>query len=74
MMKMLRKDSSLFIKNFNLIKKYGWTLIGIPDKPNNLMFDKEYFCIHEDLFDRIQSTHQDKNISLDITSIVFVMQ
>ena len=26
------------------------------------MSDHEYFCIHDDIFDRIQSTHQDRNI------------
>ena len=26
------------------------------------MSNHEYFCIHDDLFDRIQSTHQDRNI------------
>ena len=26
------------------------------------MSDHQYFCIHDDLFDRIQSTHQDRNI------------
>ena len=26
------------------------------------MSDHEYFCIHDDLFDIIQSTHQDRNI------------
>ena len=24
--------------------------------------DHDYFCIHDDLFDRIQSPHQDRNI------------
>ena len=33
-------------------KKIGWTLIEIPDEHNGLIFDHEYFCIHEDLFDR----------------------
>ena len=27
------------------------------------MSDHEYFCIHDDIFDRIQSTHQDRNVS-----------
>ena len=29
------------------------------------MLDHEYFFIHDDIFDRIQSTHQDNNITLN---------
>ena len=43
-------------------KIYGWTLIEIPEKPDGNLFDHEYFFIHDDLFDRIQSTRQDRNI------------
>ena len=43
-------------------KNAGWTLIVIPDKPDGNLSDHEYFCIHDDLFDRIQSTNQDRNI------------
>ena len=43
-------------------KNSGWTLIGIPEKPHVIFFDCEYFCIHDYIFDRIQSTHQDRNI------------
>ena len=43
-------------------KNVGWNLIGIPEKPDGTLSDHEYFCIHDDLFDRIQSTHQDRNI------------
>ena len=39
-----------------------WDLIGIPDKPDGTLSDHEYFCIHDDLFDRIQSTNRDRNI------------
>ena len=39
-----------------------WTLIGIPEKEDGNLSDHEYFCIHVDLFDRIQSTHQNINI------------
>ena len=35
-------------------KTYGWTLIGIPEKEYGSLFDHDYFCIHDDLFDRIQ--------------------
>ena len=43
-------------------KNYRWTLFGICDKPNGTLSDHETFCIHNYLFDRIKSTHQDKNI------------
>ena len=46
----------------------GWTLIGIPDKPDGTLSDHEYFSIHDDLFDRIQSTHQDINIMWEFIS------
>ena len=49
------------MKNFNFIKN-GWTLIIIPEEPDDSLSDHEYFFIHDDLFDRIQSTHQDRNI------------
>ena len=42
------------------IKTYGWTLIGIPEKEDGSLSDREYLCIHDDLFDRIKSTHQDQ--------------
>ena len=43
-------------------KTDGWTLIGIPEKEYETLSDDEYFCIHDNIFDRIQSTHQDRNI------------
>ena len=45
-----------------MIKNVGWTLIGIPEKPDETFPDHEYLCISDDLFDRIQPTHQDRNI------------
>ena len=41
-------------------KKSSWTLLGIFDKLDITFSDHETFCIHYDLFDRIQSTHQNK--------------
>ena len=55
----------IFIINheqLQLDKNDGWNLIGIPDKPDGTFSDLEYFCIHDDIFDRIQSTHQYRNI------------
>ena len=41
-------------KKLQFDKNYGWTLIGIPEKPDGTLSNNEYFCIHDDLFDRIQ--------------------
>ena len=41
-------------------KTDGQTLIGIPEKEDGTLSDHEYFWIHDDLFDRIKSTHQDQ--------------
>ena len=35
-------------------------MIGIPEKEDGSFSDHEYFCINDDLFDRIKSTHQDQ--------------
>ena len=43
-------------------KNAGRTLIGITDKPEGTLSDHEYFFIYDDIFDRIQSTHQYRNI------------
>ena len=40
----------------------GWTIIGIPEKPDVTLSDHDYFFIHVDLFDIIISTNQDINI------------
>ena len=49
-------------------KNSGWNLIGIPEKPDGTLSDHEYFCINDDLFDRIQSTHQDRNVLWEFIS------
>ena len=46
------------ILEFN--KTDRWTLIGIPEKEDGTLSDNEYFCINDDIFYRIQSTHQDR--------------
>ena len=55
-------------KQLQFDKNSGWTLIEIPDKPDGTFSDHEYFCIHDDLFDRIQSTSQDRNIMWEFIS------
>ena len=34
-------------------KNSGWTSIGNPEEPDGYLLDHKYFCIHDDLFDRI---------------------
>ena len=46
-------------KQLQFDKNCGWNLIGITEKPDRYLLDHDYFCIHGDIFDRIQSTHQD---------------
>ena len=41
-------------------KTDGWTFIVITEKEDGSLSDHEYFCIHDDLFDRIKSTDQDQ--------------
>ena len=40
----------------------------MPEKEGGSLSDHEYFCIHDDLFDRIQSTHKDRNIMWEFIS------
>ena len=64
-------EKKIFIidhKQLKFDKNDGWILIGIPDKTYRYLLDHEYFCIHDNLFDRIKSTHQDKNIMLKFIS------
>ena len=55
-------------KKLKFDKNSGWNLIGIPDKPDVTFSDNDTFCIHDDIFNRIQSTHQDINIMWGLTS------
>ena len=50
-------------KQLEINKNPGCALIGIPDKLDGNFSDHEYFCIHDDIFDIIISTHQDRNIT-----------
>ena len=56
----IRKKIIIDHKQLLFDKTDGWTLIGIPEKEDGSLSDLEYFCMHDDLFDRIQSTHQDQ--------------
>ena len=58
----LKKGFIIDHEQLQFDKNYGWTLIGIPEKPDGTLSDHEYFWIHNYLFDRTQSTNQDRNI------------
>ena len=49
-------------KQLQFDKSDGWNLIVIPEKEYGTFSDHDYFCIHDDIFDTIQSTHQDRYI------------
>ena len=50
----------------HFVKGEGYALIGNPDFPDGSLTDHEYFCIHEDLFDRILATEKDSDITLNL--------
>ena len=49
-------------EQLKLDKHTGWTFIEMRGKSNGTFSDHDYFCIRDDLFDRTQATHQDRNI------------
>ena len=60
------KRYSIDGKEIHFVKGDGYALIGNPDHPDGSSTDDEYFCIHEDLFDRILETDQDSYITLNV--------
>ena len=62
----LEKIFIIHHKTLKFDKNYGWTLIGIPGKPDVYLVYHEYFFIRDDLFDRIKSTHQDKKYHAEV--------
>ena len=50
----------------HFLKGDGYDLIGNPDHPDGTSTDKELFCIHDDLFDRILETDQNYDITLKV--------
>ena len=60
------KRYSVDDKDINFIKVYGYALIGNPDHPDGSSTDHEYFCIHDNFFDRILETEQDYDITLNV--------
>ena len=60
------KRYSIDEKEIHLVKGERYALIGHPDFLYGSSTDHEYFCFHEDLFDRILATDQDSDISLNL--------
>ena len=48
------------------VKGYRYALIGNPYHLDGTSTDQEYFCIHDDLFDRILETDQNSDIILKV--------
>ena len=53
-------------EEIHFVKWDGYALIGDPDHPDGTSTDHEYFCIHDDLFNRILETDQNSNIILKV--------
>ena len=53
-------------KEIHFVKGHGYALIGNPDHPDGTSTYHEYFCIHNDLFDRILETDQNYDITLKV--------
>ena len=61
-----RRDIPSINKKFIFVKGDVYALIGNPDHPDGSSTDHKYFCIRDDLFDRILETNQDSNITLKV--------
>ena len=62
----MEKRYSVYDKYIHFVKWKGSSLIGNPDHPDGTSTDHEYFCIHDDLFDRILETDQNSDITLKV--------
>ena len=62
----IEKRYSIYDKEINFLKGDGCALIGNPDHLDGSSTDHEYFCIHDDLFDRILETEQYSGITLNV--------
>ena len=60
------KRYSIDDKEINFVKGDGYALISNPDHPYGSSTDHEYFCIHNDFFDRILETDHDSDIKLKV--------
>ena len=62
----MQKIYSIGDNDIHYAKVDGYALIGNPDHPDGTSTDHEYFCIHDDLFDRILETDQNSDTTLKI--------
>ena len=53
-------------EDIQFVRGDGYALIGNPDHPDGTWTDNEYFCIHDDLFDKILETDQNFDITLNL--------
>ena len=60
------KRYSIDDKSIHFVKGYGYALIGNPDHQDENRTDHKYFCIHDDLFDRILETNKNSDITLKV--------
>ena len=60
------KRYSIDYKEIHFVKGDGYSLINNPDHPYGSSTDHEYFCIHDDLFDRTLETDQDSDNTLNV--------
>ena len=50
----LEKTFTIGFEQLQFDKNAGWNLFRICDKPDRYLYGHETFCIHDDIFDRIQ--------------------
>ena len=62
----MEKIYSIDDKGIRFVKGYIYDLMGNPYHPNGNSTYREYFCIHDDLFDRILETDQNFDITLKV--------
>ena len=60
------KIYSIDYEEIIFVKGYWYALIFNPDQTDVTSTDHEYFCIHDDLFDRILETEQNSDILLKV--------
>ena len=62
----MEKRYSIDDYEIHFLKGDGYALIGNPDHLDGSSADHEYFCIRDDLFERILETDQDSDITLKV--------
>ena len=60
------KRYSIDDEEFRFVKLDQYALIGNPDHPDGTSTDHAYYCIHDDLFDRILETEHNYDIKLKV--------